>query len=245
MYFETDAIVLRANKNTNNDVFLTLFTQKGGKTEAVANGAKSSKSSLAACSKPFVYGHFILNTKTKIMKVHSCDILDSHFRIADDLERLAYGNYFLELCNLTTYTGVVDHEHFKLIIELIDLLVNKKKDPQTLRAAYLIKLAHLTGHKPNLSTLCQGCGIASEDALFSIYDGGLICRSCAGDTPVHKLNGAFIDIMKYMLLKDIRIIANTKFHENYLIKLIQIYESYIMHHLEIDHINSKSFLESL
>lgn len=245
MFFETDALVLKTNKNTNNDIFLTLFSQKGGKTEAVANGAKSSKSPLAACSKPFVYGHFILNTKTKIMKVSSCDIYDSHFRVVEDLERLAYGNYFLELCNLTTYSGVVDHDHFKLIIEIIDLLTNKKKNPQIIRAAYLVKLAKLTGHNPNLGDICQECGKSQNDHLFSITDGGLICKTCAGNAPVYRINAVFEDVMKYMLIKDIRIIANTKFHENYLIKIIQIFEKYIMHHLEIDRIKSKEFLESL
>ena len=65
MFFETDAIVLRSTKSINNDIFLNILTRKAGKMDVVANGAKSSKSQLAAASKPFVFGNFTLNTNSK------------------------------------------------------------------------------------------------------------------------------------------------------------------------------------
>lgn len=245
MYFETDAIVLRAGKSLNNDIFLTLFTKKAGKMEVVSNGAKSSKSPLAACSKPFVFGRFILNTKTKTMKITSCDIHDSHFRIADDLNSLAFGNYFIELCNLTIYPNIADAEHFQLIVEIIHLLSLQNIDYDLLRAAYLIKLAKITGHKPHFDTTCIQCGEFTDQYHFSVHSGGMICANCMEGTDHIKLNQQFISIMKYLMEKDVRIIVKTKIHRNYTVKIIQIFEKFLMVHQGITKIKSKDFLDIL
>ena len=245
MYFETDAIVLRANKSINNDIFLTLFTKKAGKMEVVSNGAKSSKSPLAACSKPFVFGRFILNTKTKTMKITSCDIHDSHFRIADDLNSLAFGNYFIELCNLTIYPNIADTEHFQLIVEIIHLLSLQDIDYNLLRAAYLIKLARITGHKPHFDNTCIHCGASTDQFYFSIHSGGMICSNCKGGTDPIKLNQQFISIMIYLMEKDVRVIVKTKIHPNYTIKIIEIFEKFLMVHQGITKIKSKDFLDIL
>lgn len=245
MFFETDAIVLRANKSINNDIFLTLFTKKAGKVEVVSNGAKSSKSPLAACSKPFVFGRFILNTKTKIMKISTCDIHDSHFRIADDLNSLAFGNYFIELCNLTTYPNISDVEHYQLIVEIIHLLSMQNIDYNLLRAAYLIKLAKITGHKPNLDMTCVHCGEVMDQYYFSIHSGGVICKNCLNGMDYIKLNQQYISIMNYLMEKDVRVIVKTKIHPNYTLKIIEIFEKFLIVHQGITKIKSKDFLDIL
>lgn len=245
MFFETNALVLKATKSVNNDIFLTLFTEKGGKLEAVANGAKSPKSSLAACAKPFVFGQFVLNTKSKVMKIDSVDIQESHFRITDDLESLAYGNYFLELCHLTTYPAVIDRVHYRLIVELIDLLIQKDTPYALLRAAYLVKLTKLTGHAPTLIPTCAACGMPNEIYQFSIQEGGLVCKSCSKKVHTITLNQSFVQVIQFMLEKDIQVLVKTKIHPNYLTKIIAIFEAYLEYHLDLKPIKSRNFLESL
>lgn len=257
MYFETDAIVLRTAKTLNNDLFLTLFTRKAGKMDVVANGAKSSKSQLSAASKPFVFGHFVLNTKNKSIKVSSCDIIDSHYRIADDLSTLAYGNYFLELCNLTTQANSVDPEHFQLIVEIIGLLAAKANDRKRaveenhdalklLKVAYLIKLSIITGHSPNLTTICPSCGSTILKPFFSVTSGGLICETCMHQSSdAVRLNDSFIKLIGYLATKDVRIIIKTKIHENYVSLLDRLFEAFVMHHNQIREIKSKSFIEEI
>jgi len=254
MFFETDALVIRTSKTLNNDLFLTLFSKKAGKMDVVANGAKSSKSQLAACSKPFVFGTFILNTHNKVMKVSSCEIVDSHFRIVDRLDTLAYGNYFLELCNLITVSNVVDVTHYQLIVEIISILASKaaKGDDvdimsfELLRLAYLIKLSVITGHSPNLTNACSSCGKEAELLHFSVNAGGIVCNDC--DATLYngyKLNAQMINLIKYLEVKDVRVIDKTKIHENYIKYLMTIFEAFIDYHMGIKEIKSKSFFSSI
>jgi len=254
MFFETDALVIRTSKSLNNDLFLTLYSKKAGKIDVVANGAKSSKSQLASCSKPFVFGTFILNTQHKMMKVSSCEIVDSHFRIADRLDTLAYGNYFLELCNLITLSNNVDHAHYQLIVEIISILASKaaKGDVvdimsfELLRLSYLIKLCVLTGHSPNLTNDCSSCGKQAESLNFSVIAGGIVCNHCEATAYKGvKLNAQMVNLIKYLEVKDVRIIDKTRIHENYIKHLMSIFEDFIAFHNGIKEIKSKAFFSSI
>ena len=246
MYFETDAIVIKTAKTQNNDIFLTLFTKKAGKMEVAAVGAKSSKNHLAAASKPFVFGQFIVNTKLKNFRLQTVSIYDSHFKITDDLLTLAYGYYFLELCQYTIKENLADVEHFQVLVEIIDILSRQQGNYAIMRLAYLIKLTHYTGHFPSLSGKCACCQKEPADFNFSIEHGGLICDHCKslGHTTL-KLNQAFVDVINYLHIKDIRISSKTKIHEGYLNKLIKLFEAYHKYHNQIYKINAVDFLESL
>ncbi|MBF4694926.1 DNA repair protein RecO [Fusibacter ferrireducens] len=246
MFLETDGIVLKATKSTNNDVFLTVFTRKAGKIEVVANGAKSSKSPLAACSKPFVFGLFMINTSSKIMRLNNCTIHNSNFRITESLEKLAYGSYILELCHLSTPKNLIDLDHYMLVVEIVDLLAKKEVDLRLLQLSYLIKLAKFSGHMPNLTATCAQCGKPLDEFIFAINAGGLIHRHCIDETDqIFKINQQFMQIVQYLSVKDIRVIVNTKFHQRYIDHLLPMFELYISVHLDIRHINSKSFIETL
>lgn len=248
MYFETEAIVLKANRGNNNSVFLTLFSLSGGKMDAVANGAKSSKSQLAVCSKPFVQGHFILNTKTKPIQVHSCDLINSHYNLSSDLLTLATAQYIIELCNLSTVPGVSDRRHYNLIVECLDLLLSVK-ELETLslfRMLYLIKLAQLTGHAPELSSSCSNCHSHTQDLLFSISSGGFLCKLCAVPSErLYKLDNVQINLIKFIQEAPVKTVLNTKIHLGLIKRLITLYETYIFYHLNIKELYSKNFIDTL
>lgn len=246
MFLETDGIVLRTSKSTNNDIFLTILTRKAGKIEVVANGAKSSRSPLSACSKPFVFGLFMINTSGKMMKLVSCTIHESNFRITESLEAFAYGSYIFEVCHHTTHKNVIEPEHYTLIVEIADILSKQTRDYKLLQLAYLVKLSKFTGHMPNLTDKCMKCGETLDDYVFAVEEGGLIHRHCAGDQNTsYKLNLTFIQILRYLLVKDIRVVLKTKFHDKYINKLLPMMETYLMYHTEMSAINSKAFIEML
>ncbi|MDN5352908.1 MAG: repair protein RecO [Clostridiales bacterium] len=242
MFFKTDALVLKTNQGVNHDVFLTLFTKTAGKMDVVASHAKRPKSPLAACAKPAVHGNFVLNTRNSIPRVVSCDIYDSHFRMTDRLESLAYSSYFLEWCHLTVQPGISDEDHYRLILDLMDLLSENEVVYERLRAAYLIKLADLTGHMPNLDVSLTGQTVF----YFSILSGGLIDRaSAAPEEKLYKFNASYLQLIEYLRGKDMRMIARTEIHPKYLEHLVAIFEQFLMYHLEIKAIKSRAFLEDI
>lgn len=246
MFLKTEAVVLKTNRGVNNDVFVTLFTKRAGKIEAVATGAKSSKSQLAACSKPFVAGEFVLSTKSKVMKIISCDIQASNYRIVDHLDTLAYGNYFLELCQLSTHTHVVDTDHYDLIVKIFAELAAQVVEPKLLRAVYLVKLTQITGHTPNLVPRCTLCQNDSPALFLDVHAGVLVCKGClktSGKTI--KMQRNTIELLSYIINKDIDLILRTKIHPNYLTSIINAFEIFISFHIGIKELKTRPFLEDI
>ena len=248
MYFETKAMVLKTNKGTDNSVFMTLFTENAGKVEVVANGAKSTKSQLHACAKPFVNGYFVLNTKTKPIKVQSCDLIDSHFKITNHLYALATGQYILELCHASTASGVVDVKHYQLVTSVIGMLSQCSQDAllKLIRLTYTIKLMTITGHKPQLASFCNRCHHDLDGFYFSAEAGGLICSQClTAHEKVFKLSQSDVNLIAFISQSSLALIAKTTIHAAYIDKLLDVFDDYVCYHLGIQHMHSKDFLDSI
>lgn len=249
MFLETDAIVLRARKSVENDVFLTLFSKKAGKLQVVANGARRAKSTLSACAKPFVCGSFLLYTKGRMPKVRACEIYDSHFKIAESLEALAYGQYLLELCDKSLAEGALDLKHYDVIVELLDLLarhaVAGDQDLKRLQLAYLLKLADFSGHAPQLDARCAQCGQAVDRLYFSVPLGGVACKACVPRSECIPIHAKWASLIRYLLDADMHTLSRTRIHPEYVERLLPIFEPYIQFHLGIEHINASAFLKEL
>lgn len=246
MYFKTNALVLKTTRSYNNDVYLTLFTEHGGKMSVLASFAKSSKSVFAACSKPFVIGEFVVNTKLKTPKLIACDLESSNFRITDDLDKLSYGNYFLEVCHLTTYENIIDMKHYKLITSLISELSEVEVAFLPLmRLTYLVKLMKITGHGANLAPQCGQCGQVADTYWFDIREGQLKCGHCNPSKQGFKMKSDWVQLLKYIETKPMAILKSTKIHPGYMKPLIEIYEAFLKYHFQIKTIHSQSFIDMI
>lgn len=212
----------------------------------LASFAKSSKSSFAACSKPFVVGEFVVNTKLKTPKLIACDLDASNFRITDDLDKLTYGNYFLEVCLLTTFENIIDKKHYKLITNIISELseIDVAFLP-LMRLAYLVKLMKITGHGANLSPQCVQCGQKAETFWFDIREGQLICSNCNPMKHGFKIKSDWVQLLKYIETKPMAILKSTKIHSGYMKPLIEIYEAFLKYHFQIRTIHSQEFIDMM
>ncbi len=247
MFFKTNGVVLKTNRSVNNDIFMTILTEKAGKIEGVANGAKRTKSQLSACSKAFVHGEFVFNMSGSMPKVVSCDLIASHYRLMDDLDRLAYGNYLLELCHLTTHLNVVDHEHYRVLVSLLQALMTIDVSRLNLiRLIYLAKLTCLTGHRPNLKAHCSQCEKPAAYYFFEVNTGQVTCKRCLTDVgQVYKLSPVSLNLLEFLVSKPVDEIIATKIHPDYLLTLIKPMEAFVQYHMNIVGIHSKVFIEQL
>lgn len=248
MYFSTAAYVLRRTKTSGQDVFLTLMTEKAGKIEVVAQGAQRPKSPYFSCSKPFAKVDFILNTKLKTPKVHSCDLIDSHYKLMDDLVKFSFAQYFLELCALTTHTHVVEKEHYNLIDFVMSRLVSHDKEELFLWAFYLVKITKCLGYDPNISSSCSRCDalLKKEKSFFSLNQGQVLCSHCIDEWDKNiKMTWNHLQIINILQKKTYDEILKSKIHHRYLLEISNAFEGFIQQQLEIPAIKSKTFLKEI
>lgn len=210
-----------------------------------ASFAKSSKSSLSSCAKPFVVGEFILNTKLKTPKLISCDMDASNFRIMDDLDKLYYGNYFLEVCHLSTHEHIIDLKHYKLITQIISRLngIENELLPM-MRLTYLVKLMQYSGHGALLKPSCSRCGVEDSNYYFNVVEGQFQCMKC---TPNHinKISHKALSLLKYIEETPLETLEKTKIHKGYFPALIELYEKFFLYQFQVKKIHSQDFIDHL
>ncbi len=270
MIFSSDALVLKRTALSDNDVLLTLFTQRIGKMTAIAQGAKHPKNRFAAGAHPFIYGKFFLMTGSGISKLNGIDIEKSFYGIREDIVKLAYGTWFLELADTVIVEGEPNIELFeslKLCLSRLEKMEidaennnsNLSKNAQKidiLKMAYEWQLIDKIGLRPMIDQ-CTQCGSNVDGAgYFSSQEGGSICEVCAkqildeNDNTQHKIEvykmGATIPkILHFIFNNSVDTMLETDIHSAYVNKLDTLAFEYLKIHIGVNNFKSRDFLKGL
>lgn len=246
MLITTNAVVLKRQKLQDNDVLVTLFTDKAGKMKAIGKGAKSARSSMAAATQAFVFGEFVINTSGDWHQIRSIDILDAFPNLSGDLTAMTYASYLLELTNFLMEESVVHHRLFVTLVDALDLMSQPDAPLKTIRLAFEVKILDYCGYKMNL-TKCISCSSENNDfKWFSIENGGIICDKCSPLVDQPWSSGKTVPkILDYMSRKDIRIVSKTLINEVYLSKIEALLKRYLKYHTGFSGSKSLELLESI
>ena len=116
--FTTHAIVIRSLNYGESDKIVTFFTQDFGKLKGIAKGARRSKKRFQNALGLFSHLRLLFFDKEGmgLVRAESCDILHSFPKIKEDLKKIFYGNYYLELVNEMAGEREVNREVFELLL---------------------------------------------------------------------------------------------------------------------------------
>jgi DNA repair protein RecO (recombination protein O) len=118
-----------------------------------------------------------------LVRAESCDILHSFPKIKEDLGKILYGNYYLELVNEMAGEREGNREAFELLLSFLSNLEEMESQEEQLRL-FEIRMLSLFGYRPNMSR-CHLCKKDWEDlkeiptVFFSLEKGALICGRCS------------------------------------------------------------------
>ena len=118
-----------------------------------------------------------------LVRVNSCDILNSFPKIRDHLQRIYYGQYFLELVNEMSGEREANLEAFELLLSFLSDLENTDPREERLRM-FEIRMLSLFGYRPNMNR-CDSCKREWEhlkntpSVFFSLEQGSLMCEPCS------------------------------------------------------------------
>jgi DNA repair protein RecO (recombination protein O) len=249
MYIKTEAIVLRKVFYNDSDAILTLFSRKLGKISVYARGVRKPRTMISSVAHPFIYGEFVLRGKPDIYNISSAEIINSNYAIREDLKKLSYASYFLELCRHSIHEGMINNRLFNLTVEILKKMDGELSDIDKIKLAYEIKLLNYSGLKPEVSK-CLKCGINEIEHLtvFSIADGGVVCENCSNKERISNgvpIKKQFIHLIRYLIEKDIDLICKTKINDGMIKHLDKIFELYIKYHMDIQSFKSLEFLKTI
>jgi DNA repair protein RecO (recombination protein O) len=182
--FTTNAVVIRSLDYGESDRIVTFFTKDFGKIKGIAKGARRSKKRFQNALDLFSHLRLIFFDREGmgIVRAEGCDILNSFPKIREDLKKIFYGNYFLELVNEMTKERETNREAFDLLLSFLSILNEMEAEEERLRA-FEIRMLSLFGYQPNMEK-CDLCKKGWEDlqavpVFFSIEKGTLVCERCS------------------------------------------------------------------
>lgn len=175
----TRGIVLREVNYREADKILTLLTPEG-KLTAKARGARRKGSRLAAGCQLLVYSELTLFEYRDYCTVNEASSLEQFWGVKRDVELLALGSYFAEVCEAVAEEGVPQPELLSLLLNSLYALDKLGKPQALVKAAFELKAACLAGYEPRLNA-CAVCGAQPDRPAFHIREGVLHCAACRGE----------------------------------------------------------------
>jgi DNA repair protein RecO (recombination protein O) len=215
--------VLRTADYRDNDKMLTLFSREIGRIDALSRGCKKTKSSLLACSQPFICGMYSYYIRQGKYYISQCEITDTFYALREDVERFSVAAYIAEVTEKTINHEEQNEKLFSLVANCFFTLKRENSALSTL-VFYLVKYTDISGYRPNIYS-CIKCGkkTAKSGNYFSGKEGGVICSECAKDIQsAKKISGDALKTIHGILSsqsKDIKEIAEYE----YLYEIKEIY----------------------
>ncbi|PWH14031.1 MAG: DNA repair protein RecO [Anaerolineae bacterium] len=195
--FRAEAVVIRHADWGESDRVLTLFTRERGKLRALAKGARKVLSRKAGHLEPFTHITVQLARGRDLPIVEQVETLNAYLPIRDDLVKVGYAAYTLELLDRFTYD---EEGHpaavFRLLLETLARIATEPDGWLPVRY-YEMRLLDFLGFRPKLFE-CANCGRPIEPCAqyFSPSSGGVICPKCGIGLP--GLWNVSVETLKYL-----------------------------------------------
>lgn len=180
MHIETDGLVIREQNVGESDRLITILTGKYGLVRAFVNGAKTIKNKNLAGTQLLAYSDFVLYQGKDAYTVNHASEKEIFFELRSDIDNLSLAFYLAELFSELAPESAECEELLRLLLNSIYLLSKKKCDSLIVKSVAELRSLSISGYMPDL-VACQECGTFESDMFyFSIRNGSLCCRSCAG-----------------------------------------------------------------
>jgi DNA repair protein RecO (recombination protein O) len=248
MFTDTEGIVFRQVKTVNGRRMVLLFSRKYGKISAGTDISEKGKSKSSLALRPFTYGRYELFKNRDAYHINGTEVIRSYYRIGEDVEKYMYCSYVLEFTEKLLQEEAPAPGIFDMILDFFDIMEKRSKKYSTLILAYQIKVLQETGSMPQIAQ-CVLCGEKEDPALFSVKEGGVICKRCClnfnginNDPLIYNVNFGIVNILRYILDNPIKSFENLALDDEIQKQLSRIVKSYIAYHLDIGELRSESFL---
>lgn len=245
MLVKTEGIVLKEIRFKDTSKILTIFSKKFGKIHAMAKGAYRPKSQLTGCTQVFTYSEFTFFKGRNFYHINQGDIIDSFYDLRENMNRLMYGSYLLELIEYS----IVEESNEKLFLLLIkglNVLSKLEKDFLKFVIAFELKYISFLGYRPYLDR-CVVCGNRDYNRIkFSYRQGGIMCNRCFQTDPYGKNITRNMNLtLKKLLYSPLDKLDSIKIPKDVMSNLHDIMVKYILISIEKDNFNSLNLIDTI
>lgn len=242
--YTADAIIIRARDYGEADKILTLYTKEYGKIQAIAKGVRKPTSRNRGGVQIFAHSRVLLYRGRSLDTVSQAENIDSFGGLQEDLVKLAYASYIVELLEI----GVPEREPNErlFLTTLLSLGLLLGDDPELACRMFEIRLLYILGYHPYLAA-CMNCQkqLGAGGFFLDPKAGGIVCPNCLGKTGKEgSISSGTILTLQKLLTIDPRQLARLKISKVQRKELEVNLGYYLEYHLERA-VKAKKVLKSL
>lgn len=203
MFFKTEGIILKTHCLGEADRIFTILSPDKGKFKAVGKGVRKINSQFSGKMDIFCYLDLVVSKGRNLDVIKQVSLKDSYFSLRNDLKKLAYAMYMLELTDAMLEERDASESIFNLLVCSLKFL-EKTPHPELVTTYFQLHFIKLLGYRPSLDK-CNVCKHKVGDKhFFSPFRGGIICPDCNKEEQyTQPLSEMTKDLMETMLISPI------------------------------------------
>lgn len=241
---KTEGVVLSETRFRDTSKILTIYTRELGKVSVMAQGAYRPKSKLLASTQPFSYNEFQFSKGKNFYYINQVDIIDTFYNIRNQMERIVFGFFLLELLDKSIVEEEKNEKIFSLLIKGLSILSTMDKDYLKFIISYELKYISFLGYRPEISR-CVNCNSKSSKMSFSKTQGGLLCNNCDYlEKEKTSMTRSEIDAMNKLLYTSLDNLDEQQINKSILSRIQDLIMDYILYNIDIREFKSLKLLKS-
>lgn len=178
---KTRAFILKTQDYRDTSLLAHFYTSEYGKIRGIVKGIRDTRARFGGTLEPFSLNEILFYKRRRggdLHQVTQIELLDDFTGVREDLERLGWASYFVELVNELTEAEDPNAEIFALLGDSLRFLASGASAKRAARIFEVKLLEHL-GLVPEVSS-CVVCRAERPDpAFFNVALGGIRCRACS------------------------------------------------------------------
>jgi len=178
--FRLEGYVLKTQPLGDADKIVTFLTREEGKIRGVAKSARRSRRRFGSSLEPWSRVALSLFEKeaTDLTRVESCDLLESSYRLQEDLETGFFLSYMAEVADLFSRDRQAEPHYYRLLGSVLGAL-RSGLSRATAQRYFEVWTLKLHGLLPDLAR-CSDCDeeLSRGRFIFQPGSGSVLCPRC-------------------------------------------------------------------
>ena len=116
MFVKSEGIVLKEIRFRETSKIVTIFSKEYGKVHGMAKGAYRPKNNLISITQPFSYSDFSFFKGKNFYHINQGDLKNSFYPLRENIYKLFYGSYMLELADSSIVEDESNEKLFQLLL---------------------------------------------------------------------------------------------------------------------------------
>ncbi len=247
---KTEAFVLKTQDYRDTSLLAEFYTRDHGKIRGIIKGVRDARGSYGSTLEPFSLNEILFYRRRRggdLHQVTQVDLLDPFQAVREDLDRLGYASYVIELLNRFVEVEDPTPELFHLLRDTLEFMA-AGSSPRRAARIFEIKFFGLLGLMPEM-TECVVCRTRAFEGgvYFSVALGGIHCRGCrageGGGTSVPLSKGA-LNFFGHVRRSSVKVLEGVKVSQEVGEELEKALRRFVDYHLSYP-LKSVLFLQKL